>query len=121
MLERKYIMEKEENFYELLDQYLDVEEIEGKKKLDKEQETKENSIFSDSPFSIEDAITLNDFVNNFLMIKSDASNLYHSGLKDLSCPYVVGVSNDFANKNPELVKQGYLLISSNPFFDNSLS
>ena len=103
-------MEKEENFYELLDEYLDSEEIESKKKLDKEQEEKENSIFSDSPFSIEDTITLNDFVNNFLMIKCDASNLYHSGLKDLNCPYVVGVSNDFANKNPELVKQGYLLI-----------
>ena len=44
------------------------------------------------------------------MIECDASNLYHSGLKDLKCPYVVGVSNDFANKNPETVKQGFLLI-----------
>lgn len=103
-------MEKEENFYDLYEQYLDEKEIDNKKKIDLEEEEKDNEIFSDSPFTIDDAITINDFVNNFLMIKCDASKLLHCGLKDLNCPYVVGVANDFANKNPELVKLGQLLV-----------
>ena len=92
----------EESFYDLFEQYLDEEEIKSKKELDLEEKS-EDIINTDSPFTIEDTITLNDFVNNFLMIECDASNLYHSGLKDLKCQYVVGVSNDFANKNPETV------------------
>ena len=104
-------MEKhEENFCDLLEQYLNDQEIEEKRKMDEEECEKEVVISSDSPFTLEDTITINDYVNNFLNIKSDASNLMHCGLKDLKCPYVVGISNDFANKNPELVKQGFLLI-----------
>lgn len=103
-------MEREESFCELLEQYLDSDEINKKITLDDEYEEMSDNISSDSPFTIDDTITINDFVNNFLMIKCDASNLYHCGLKYLKCPYVVGVANDFANKNPELVKQGKLLL-----------
>ena len=100
----------DENFYELLEQYLNVQEIEEKRKLDDDVVENDVALSSDSPFTLADTISINDYVNNFLMIKSDSSNLMHCGLKDLNCPYVVGVSNDFANKNPELVKQGFLLI-----------
>ena len=100
----------EEKFCDLLEQYLNEQEIAEKKELDKEDDNQDSFVNSDSPFTMDDTITINDYVNNFLMIKSDASNLMHCGLKDLNCPYVVGVSNDFANKNPKLVKQGFLLL-----------
>lgn len=102
----------DENFYDLVEQYLDLELI--KEKFDSDELSDEcSSSLSDSPFSTNDAISINDFVNNFLNISVesvDAKNLYHCGLKQLKCPYVVGVSNEFANKNPEYVKLGYLLL-----------
>ena len=98
-----------ENFSALLEEYLDSELIKEKIEI---EESNNNNIYllSDSPFCIDDAISINDFVNNYLNIHTDARDLYHCGLKELMCPYVVGVSNDFANKNPEYVKFGFLLI-----------
>lgn len=100
---------KEENFYELVNQYLDLESIYEKLEKDKEVENHSDSL-KKSPFSIDDTISINSFVNKFLNIQTDATNLYHCGLKKLNCPYVIGVSNEFANKNPEYVKLGFLLI-----------
>ena len=101
----------DENFIELLDQYLDEEEIESKKESDLMEEKREQlKNFSDSNFTVEDTITIGRFVNDYLEIPGDCSKLYHSGLKDLGSDLVMGVDNNFANKNPELVKQGYLLL-----------
>ena len=100
---------EEENFLELFEQYLDEEEMELKKKNDEEEEEKKK-IFTDSPFTIDDTISIGRFVNDFLNIQGNCSDLYHSGLKELGSNYVMGVDNNFANKNPELVYQGYLLI-----------
>lgn len=120
---------KQDNFYELVEQYLDPEAIKEKYELDDTFEEKD-VVSSKSPFSISDAITINDYVNNFLNIKVDASNLYHCGLKQINCPYVIAVSNNFSNKNPEYVKLGFLLIVIdannnrgtylNPFYINQL-
>lgn len=104
---------EEENFYELYELYLDDEMVFEKIESDEQEEIyeiKPENYDSKSPFTKEEAISINEYVNKFLNIGSDAHKLLHSGLKDLKCPYVVGVSNDFANKNPELVKQGYLLL-----------
>lgn len=100
----------EENFLELLEQYLDEEEIEMKKKEDKIEEEKELNIKTESNFTREDSISIDRYVNEFLGIPGDCSNLLHCGLKDLKCDYIMGIDNNFANKNPELVKQGYLLL-----------
>lgn len=60
---------------------------------------------------IEDAITIKKFVNNYLGTHDvDCKNLRHIGLKSFGNPLVVGVSNDFADKNPEYVKTGSILI-----------
>lgn len=101
----------EENFYELYEQYLDEESIQEKinSEYKEDLDDKRKSI-NKSPFTKEDTITINEFVNNYLGISSDATKLYHSGLKDLQSPYVVGVSNEFANKNQKLVKNGFLLL-----------
>ncbi len=102
---------KEDNFLELLEQYLDEEEIELKKASDREELQKhELRNCKESIFTREDAITIGKYVNDYLGIPGDCSNLLHCGLKDLQCNYVMGVDNNFANKNPELVQQGYLLL-----------
>ena len=101
----------EENFIDLLEEYLDEEEIELKKRQDDLEDIQgkyQNQ--TDSNFSIEDSITIDRYVNEYLGIQGDCSNLFHSGLKDLECEYVMGVDNNFANKNPELVHTGYLLL-----------
>ena len=102
---------EEENFMELLEEYLDEEEINSKLQEDALEETKEKAKNqSESVFTVEDAITIDRFVHDYLNIQGDCSKLYHSGLKELESEYVMGVDNNFANKNPELVKDGYLLL-----------
>ena len=103
-------MLEEENFLELLEQYLDNEQIESKKRNDQEEDKKQDHITSESNFNIEDTISIGRYVNDYLGIPGNCSKLYHSGLKELGCSYVMGVDNNFANKNPELVRQGYLLL-----------
>ena len=101
----------EENFEELLDEYLDEKEINAKIKLDEEEIQKENkSDNTPSNFSIDDAMSIGKYVNNYLHISGNCSNLYLHSLKDLGCEYVIGVDNNFANKHPEFVYQGYLLL-----------
>jgi len=101
----------DESFIDLLDQYLDTEEMEMKKRSDiMYGRTVNQRISSESSFTIEDTISIGKYVNDCLGIIGDCSTLYHSGLKELGSNFIMGVSNDFANKNPELVKEGYLLL-----------
>lgn len=58
-----------------------------------------------------DSISIEQFVHQYLGIEQvDCSGLRHVGLKSFESPLVIGVSNNYANKNPELVKTGVLLI-----------
>lgn len=57
-----------------------------------------------------DSISIGQFVNQYLEIDADCSNLKHIGLRSFCSPLVIGVSNTYADKNPELVKRGFLLI-----------
>ena len=101
----------DENFIDLLDEYLNSEELEMKRKNDEMNIVKHDiPPKTESPFTEEDFISIEKYVNDYLGIKSNCYKLWHCGLKDLQSPYVMGVSNDFANKNPELVKEGYLLL-----------
>jgi len=101
----------EENFGDLLEQYIDEDEIETKKRQDElEEEEEKIKKQTESVFSKEDSISIDRYVNEYLGIPGDCSNLLHCGLKDLECEYIMGVDNNFANKNPELVHQGYLLL-----------
>ncbi|MBE6161620.1 MAG: hypothetical protein E7158_05345 [Firmicutes bacterium] len=97
-----------EDFEKLLEDYLDFEEY-GEKDKDLDiYECKSSS--TESPFTQEDSISISKFVNHYLEFDCDAKNLYHSGLRELQLDYVIGIDNNFANKNSEYVKRGFLLI-----------
>ena len=57
-----------------------------------------------------DCISIEQFVSQYLGIDTNCSNLRHIGLRSFESPLVIGVSNEYANKNPELVKKGIILI-----------
>ena len=101
----------EDSFLNLLENYLDMESIELKKQEDEKEIKKEKKKKqTESVFTEEDCISISRYVQEYLGIPGNCSKLYHSGLKELGCEFVMGVDNNFANKNPELVHQGYLLL-----------
>ena len=76
---------------------------------------------TESVFTEDDTITLGKFVNNYLGIRIDCSNLYHEGLKDLLDAYQINsmitpadllfpLPNRVADEHPKLVYDGYVLI-----------
>ena len=97
-----------EDFKELLENYLDEEEI-AKKREEDEFETSEikNSKTANN-FYI--TISIQDFVNYYLGTEHDCKNLKHRGLKSFNNPYVIGISNDFATKNPDYVRRNEILV-----------
>ena len=102
-----------EEFKELFEQYLDEDLIEAKKREDEKEiryELHHTNKHVESRYTINDAIMIGDFVNNYLDIEGDCSNLWLSGLKDLNSPFLFGVSNDFANENVKLVRNRTLLL-----------
>ncbi len=96
----------EESFGELFEQYgffFDMEEEEKKEESQKKKRRR-------YPFKENEYISMQKFVHSYLNLDGDYSNFMHCGLKMLECPFVFGVDNDFANKNPEYVKRGVLLL-----------
>ncbi len=57
-----------------------------------------------------DAISIKQFLSQYLNVNSSCIKLRHCDLRELHSPLVVGVSNDYADKNPDLVKEGFLII-----------
>lgn len=98
-----------ENFEEMLENYLDENEINSKKKMDFEEIIKKKN-HSKYKHQFEKTITIREFVNNYLGINHDCENLRHIGLKSFKSPYIIGVSNDFAIKNNEFVLRNEILI-----------
>ena len=96
-------------FEVLLDKYMDFEDYDFKEE-DYEEVVEGKQKRTESPFTAEDSINITKFVTAFLGYQMDCSNLYHSGLRELGLDFVIGVDNNFANKNPEYVKSGFLLI-----------
>ena len=104
-----------DNFEDLIDQYWDEESVNNKIEEDAKEEIEEHGVYFDSrldsPFNIEDEISINDFVNKYLRIKGNFKKFRHFELKNLNCPYVIGVANELADNDPELVTdKKYLLI-----------
>ena len=103
----------EKSFEDLLEEYLDEDEINQiikKDNYDYYNETKKENIKIESPFTKDNCISISNYVTSYLGISGDFKDLFHCGLKELNNPYVMGVDNNFANKNPELVHNGYLLL-----------
>lgn len=107
-------MENNENIMDLYDQYLDAETLEQIRIEDEEEDEKKNVKVNkkkrESMFTKEDTITIDTYVRDYLGIHADCSRLWHSGLKELGSPFVVGVDNEFANEHPERVLNGDLLL-----------
>ena len=99
-----------ETFEQLLEEYLDFEFFEDKEDDFDIYEKSEILARTESPFTIDDAISITKFVTTFLGYQMDCSNLYHCGLRELGLDNVIGVDNNFANKNIEYVKKGFLII-----------
>ena len=98
-----------ENFAEMLEEYLNEDEINYKKKLDDIKETQKNTI-SKFKHNFENTISIYEFVNDYLEVEHNCENLKHMGLKSFNSPYIIGVSNDFAIKNKEYVLKNEILI-----------
>lgn len=100
-----------ENFDELLEEYIDIDEINEKIEDDlKQEDIKNNKLVKRSNNDFIKTITIKEFVNKYLEVNHECENLKHQGLKSFNSPYIVGVSNDFASKNPELVLKNDILV-----------
>ena len=98
---------------ELYEEYMDEEEMEKIVKQDEAEEEIERvqrKNHTESKFPEAIAISISDYVNNYLGIDADCKNLWHQGLKDIGSNFVFGVDNNFANKNPDRVYKGELLL-----------
>jgi len=132
------MQQQEEDFMSMLDDYMDPEEIqqivEQDEKEDKKQKRSGHSTESKFPETI--AISIKDYVEHYLGIATIPSveivektkyrkgkkvktttttrvnydTLWHHGLKEIGSPLVIGVDNDYANKNPDKVYSGELLL-----------
>lgn len=98
-----------EKFEDLLDMYLDEQEISKKIQLDDEEADCEKK-YSKYKHQFQNTITICEFVSEYLETEHDCNNLKHIGLKSFKNPYVIGASNDFAIKNMEYVLRNEILI-----------
>ena len=131
-------MSNEEDFMSMLDDYMDEEEIQQIVEEDEKEERKQkrNSHSTESKFPETIAISIKDYVENYLGIATIPSveivertkyrkgkkvstkkatrvnydTLWHHGLKEIGSPLVIGVDNEYANKNPDKVYGGELLL-----------
>jgi len=110
--------EKNENFVDLLDNYLDEKEIELKKQYDYDEMAREEKKLAIARGILyDDAITIHSFLKNYLHTRTNGDmELTLTTLKylGLTSGYVMGVHDNFAKNNPELVDQGFLLLVKDP-------
>lgn len=107
-------MEKE--FEELLEDYLDEEEIKDKIKLDKDEVEEEKKSNRDDLATLREyAISIPEFLRDYL--KTDISNiktnnLTHRNFKDLTQdnPLVIGIYNKYVDID-EVLKKDYLIVT----------
>lgn len=99
-----------ENFEEMLESYLDESIINEKINLD--TDIQEENIVSKKTTTNNflNTITISDFVKYYLGTEHDCKNLKHKGLKSFNNPYVVGISNEFAVKNPDCIRRQEILV-----------
>lgn len=100
-----------ENFEEMLDDFIDENSINEKLESDDiitdnksvNKNNKNNSNF-------ERTIPISQFVRDYLGTEHNCKNLKHKGLKSFKNPYIIGVSNDFAIKNPDCIIRNEIIV-----------
>lgn len=99
-------------FEKMLEQYMDNKEIDKKLKLDKKEMKSERKSEKKKSRRSDfiNTIPIRDFVTDYLGTEHDCEGLRHIGLKSFKNPYVVGISNDFALKNPDCVVRREILV-----------
>ncbi len=104
-----------EDFERILNDYLNEEEMKEKFEQDilEIKTPKKNNKSKGNDFV--QTISISDFVSCYLGTLHDCSQLKHQGLKSFKNPYVVGVSNNFALKNPDCVIRNEILVVIDAF------
>ncbi len=108
----------QENFADLLEEYLDIKAINEKKEYDDEEiakEEKKQAILRG--FAEDNTITIYSFLRDYLHTRTTGElDMTLTTLKYLGLPssYVMGVHENFAKNNPELVHQGFLVMVKDP-------
>ncbi len=132
-------MQQQEDFMSMLDDYMDEQMINQIVEQDEQEENekkKRSGRSTESKFPETIAISIKDYVEHYLGISMIPSievvehtkykkgkkvktksttrvnydTLWHHGLKDIESPLVFGVSNEYANDNPDMVYSGELLL-----------
>ncbi|MCR4581240.1 MAG: hypothetical protein K5666_01870 [Bacilli bacterium] len=106
-------MDEQEDLMALYEQYIDDQTLQEINEADNLEESGYKIVrkgYSEARFPEELLIPISDFVNYYLGITGNCKNLWHSGLKDLGSIYLFGVDNNFANKHPDKVYTGELLL-----------
>lgn len=99
-----------EKFEEMLEQYLDDDIIKEKLELDKDEPIENSNNKKKVSGNYFSTLDISDFVTYYLGTNHDCKDLKHKGLKSFDNPYVIGVSNDFAVKNPDCVRRKEILV-----------
>lgn len=100
-----------ESFEEMLEHYLDEKVINEKISLD--IPVVEEMVINHKKNTLSNflnTISMSDFVKYYLGTDHDCKDLKHKGLKSFNNPYVVGISNDFAVKNPDCIRRQEILV-----------
>lgn len=110
------MLDEEIEFSELLEQYMDDEEIDYKKKLEQDDQYDEGlkTSYTDLSYLDEHTITITEFLRDYLQMDISGiktKNLTHKNLKDLTKdnPLVIGIYNKYVDID-EVIKQDYLLV-----------
>lgn len=132
-------MQQQEDFEMMLEDYMDediIDEIIKQDELEEDRQQKKGGRPTETKFPMAITISINDYVTCYLGLQSipaieevehhvyrrgkkiklqstqkvNHTTLWHHGLKDIGSPLVFGVANDYANKNPDKVYGGELLL-----------
>lgn len=106
---------EEKSFEELLDDYLNKNEIEKKKEFDNlEMAKEEKKIAIEEGINYDNTITIYEFLKNYLhtRMNPEFNRMTLTALKYLgfNSSFVMGVHENFAKNNPELLDQEFLLL-----------